>query len=327
VICITNAGENTGDCAILGIRACFPDSIIAVETDPSKAHPIFLKYAIDRLKPQLRRVTRGATQDNLSVAKLLAFKFPVPPLTVQVCIGEILGSYGDMIANSRRRMLLLEDAIQQLYQEWFVRLRFPGYEHTRIRDGVPAGWSRERLDVAAEINRETLPGSFNGEIEYIDISAVTRGQVKETTRYNFRDAPSRARRVVRHGDIIWSCVRPNRRSHAVIWQPASNLIVSTGFAVITPTALPTSYLYQAVTTDAFVGLLENHARGAAYPAVVTADFGQAHVLVPPTRIVELFDDFAAPLLAQINVLRLHNDKLRAARDLLLPRLMSGEIRV
>lgn len=117
VICITNAGEKTGDCAILGIRACFPDSVIAVEAEEGKTDPVFLKYAIDLLKPQLRRVTRGATQDNLSVAKLLAFKFPVPSYSVQQRIGDMLRSYDDLIANNRRRMALLEESAHPASRE------------------------------------------------------------------------------------------------------------------------------------------------------------------------------------------------------------------
>ena len=92
---------------------------------------------------------------------------------------------------------------------------------------------------------------------------VSPGQINETSILNFADAPSRARRVLRHGDIIWSCVRPNRRSHAIIWQPRPNLIASTGFAVLSPTSVPTSFLYCATTAPNFVGYLENHARGAA----------------------------------------------------------------
>jgi type I restriction enzyme S subunit len=327
VICITNAGENTGDCAILGIRACFPDSILALEPMPNKADPVFLKYAVDLLKPQLRRVTRGATQDNLSATKLLAFKFPIPTFSVQTRIGEVLRNYGDLVENNRRRMALLEEAARQLYQEWFVRLRFPGREHTRVTDGVPAGWEPKRLGDAAEVNRKTLAGSFDGEIDYIDISSVCPGQINETTRYNFKDAPSRARRVVEHGDIIWSCVRPNRRSHAVIWRPSPGLIASTGFAVITPTAVPTSFLYQATTTDDFVGYLENHARGAAYPAVVAGDFERALILVPTRSLLAEFKEFTEPLLDQLQNLKVQNQKLRTARDLLLPRLMSGEVAV
>jgi type I restriction enzyme S subunit len=144
----------------------------------------------------------------------------IPPLAAQERIADILSAYDDLIGNNGRRMALLEETARQLYREWFVRLRFPGHEHTRITHGVPEGWERRRLSDVAEVNRESLPGAYDGEIEYIDISSVTPGSINETTCYDFREAPSRARRVVQHGDIIWSCVRPNRRSYAVIWQPA-----------------------------------------------------------------------------------------------------------
>ena len=224
-------------------------------------------------------------------------------------------------------MALLEEATRQLYREWFVRFRFPGYEHTRITNGLPEEWEKKRLEEIAELNRETLHNSFDGKIEYIDISSVTPGIINETRIYDFREAPSRARRVLQHSDIIWSCVRPNRKSHAVIWQPPSNLIASTGFVVITPKIVPTAFLYQAITTDGFVGYLENHARGAAYPAVVAGDFERAEILVPRAPLVDAFNEQAEPLLSQTHTLRLQNQKLRAGRDLLLPRLMSGETTV
>jgi type I restriction enzyme S subunit len=246
-------------------------------------------------------------------------------LACQRSIGETLLAYDDLMENNRRRMKLLEDSARHLYQEWFVRLRFPGHEHARIVKGVPEGWERKPLGKIAEVNRATLPSGFDGEIEYIDIASVVPGQITEMTTYEFRDAPSRARRIVSHGDIIWSCVRPNRRSHAVIWNPPENLIASTGFAVITPTQVPTSFLYFATTTDDFVGYLENNARGAAYPAVLTKDFEQAQIVVPPKLLLTAFDEVVAPTFSQAQNLRKQNQKLKSARDMLLPRLMSGEI--
>ena len=222
---------------------------------------------------------------------------------------------------------MLEEAARQLYREWFVRLRFPSHEHARITNGLPEGWDWKKLGDVAKVNRETVPSSFDGEIEYIDISSVTPGIINETKTHDFWEAPSRARRVVQHGDIIWSRVRPNRRSHAVIWQPPSNLIASTGFAVITPEIMPTSFLYQTITTDAFVGYLENHARGAAYPAVVAGDFERAEILVPRATLVDAFNEEVEPMLSHMHTLRVQNQKLRAAQDLLLPRLMGGEIAV
>ena len=262
---------------------------------------------------------------NHDVIKRIALN--LPPRHLQDDIVATLSAYDDLMVNNRQRMELLEQAARLLYQEWFVRLRFPGYEHTRITNGIPEGWVRKRLADIAEVNRATLSGSYDKELEYVDIASVVPGQITGTTTFDARDAPSRARRVVQHGDIIWSCVRPNRRSHAVIWKPADNLIVSTGFAVITPTAVPTTFMYFATTTDAFVGYLANHARGAAYPAVVASDFERAEVLVPPKRLLNAFDEIVAPTFYQVHNLRQQNQKLRAARDHLLPRLMSGEIAV
>ena len=267
----------------------------------------------------------GTTMLNLSAGIVANLPIRFPTVEVQSEIADILAAYDDLIENNRRRMALLEESARLLYREWFVRLRFPGHEHTCITDGVPEGWERNSLGDIAHINQTSLGSAFDGEIEYIDIASVTPGSINETTSYDFRDAPSRARRVVSHGDIIWSCVRPNRRSYAVIWQPPENLVASTGFAVITPISLPTSFLYEAVTTDLFVGYLENHAKGAAYPAVVASDFGRAKVLVPLPVLSNAFNEFAEPMLSEAHNLRGQNQKLRAARDLLLPRLMSGAI--
>ena len=269
----------------------------------------------------------GVAQPKLSQQNLKQIKISLPDYATQREIADVLSAYDELMENNRRRMELLEESARLLYREWFVRLRFPGHEHARLTHGIPQGWEKKRLDAIAEVNRATLPSSFDGEIEYVDIASVVPGQITETTTFAFQDAPSRARRIVQHGDIIWSCVRPNRRSHAVIWKPSDNLIVSTGFAVITPSGAPSTFIYFATTTDAFVGYLENHARGAAYPAVVAADFERAEILVPPKRLLQLFDEFSEPTFSQIQNLRQQNQKLRAARDLLLPRLMSGEMAV
>ena len=297
--------------------------------DESVLNKRFLYYLFNAggVRGQISGSASGTKVRHTSPERIYRVRVRIPHIECQTRIADILSAYDDLIENNRRRMALLEEAARQLYREWFVRLRFPGHEHTRMTNGVPEGWNKKRLADVADVNKQSFRDSYDDEIDYIDISSVTPSSINETTRYVFRDAPSRARRVVKHGDIIWSCVRPNRRSYAVIWQPSSNLIASTGFAVITPTGLPTTFLLQATTTDAFVGYLENHARGVAYPAVVAGDFERAEILVPHASLIGGFNEWAEPLLAQANTLRLQNEKVRAARDLLLPRLMSGEIAV
>ncbi len=303
--------------------------MVIFRTDQKHLSPSFLYHFLRSpdFVGQTTSLQSGVAQPQLPIRDIKQIQIPIPDLVIQERIASILSTYDDLIENNRRRMALLEDAARQVFQEWFVRLRFPGCEHTRIVNGVPVGWERKKLGELAGINRENLSNSFDGEIEYIDIASVSPGQINGTTRYNLHDAPSRARRVVKHGDILWSCVRPNRRSHAVIWNPPHNLIASTGFAVISPRALPTSFLYQALITDSFVGYLGNHAKGAAYPAVVAGDFERAEVLVPTDSLIAAFNDFVEPQMSQIHNLRLQNQKLRTARDLLLPKLMSGEIPV
>jgi len=273
----------------------------------------------------MTQANNKATMAGLNHDVVRRIPLCLPPLPIQQRIADILSAYDDAIENNRRRIKLLEDAARHLYEEWFVRLRFPGHERVRIKDGVPEGWERTDLSRVATVNETVLPASYEGDIEYIDIASVTPGSIDKTTLYDFREAPGRARRIVRHGDIIWSCVRPNRRSHAVIWRPAENLVASTGFAVITPTGLPTSYLYHAVTTHEFVGNLENRAKGAAYPAVVASDFESSQVITPGNTLVAAFDDFVRPSLNLMHVLRMENRQFAAARDVLLPKLMTGEI--
>ncbi|OGA66598.1 MAG: hypothetical protein A3G81_25495 [Betaproteobacteria bacterium RIFCSPLOWO2_12_FULL_65_14] len=324
-LCIAIAA-NTADTAILAFDACFPDSVIGFVPDEKRADARFVKYLFGALlQKRYGKFIQGAAKENLSQEKLLSLQFPVPSIEVQHRVADILAAYDRHIDNNRRRIQLLEQSARLLYKEWFVHLRFPGIEHVKVVNGVPDGWRKERLNEVAEINAVTLGSRFQGEIEYIDIASVTPGRINETTHYSFENAPGRARRLVRHGDIIWSCVRPGRESHAVIWNPPENLIASTGFAVLSPTAVPTSYLYQALMTREFVGFLSSNAKGAAYPAVTARDFENYRVSVPPTRMLTSYDEQSRPTLDLISVIDAQTRRLISGRDLLLPRLMSGEI--
>jgi type I restriction enzyme S subunit len=278
-------------------------------------------------KAQLSKCTIGAAQPAYTIERLKCIEIVLPTEKVQRKIASIIESYDDLIENNRRRIQLLEDAARLLYREWFIYLRFPGHEHVKIVDGVPEGWHKQRLDDVAVINAESLKSNFQGRIEYIDISCVSTDSIDSTNWYEFEDAPGRARRILRDKDIIWSCVRPNRKSHAFIWQPHDRLIASTGFAVISAKTISPFFLYQTLSTSEYVGYLTNNAGGVAYPAVTAKVFEDSIILVPPNSITDTFDSFVSKSYQQINLLQQANKKLIEARDLLLPRLMSGEISV
>ena len=130
-MCITIAA-NIADTAILGIEACFPDSVIGFIADESRADNRYIKYLFDTIKQTYQQVSKGATQDNLSLEKLLSFPLKVPDVAVQRRIGDVLSAYDNLIENNTRRIKLLEDTSRLLYEEWFARFRFPGREHTPV---------------------------------------------------------------------------------------------------------------------------------------------------------------------------------------------------
>jgi type I restriction enzyme S subunit len=247
---------------------------------------------------------------------------------LQAAIADILSAYDDLIENNRRRIALLEQAARMLYREWFVYFRFPGHEHVKIIDGLPEGWEGVTLGQVAETNNATYGAKdLPEQINYIDISSVTQGRIESKTVLSARDAPGRARRRVKDGDVIWSNVRPNLRAYALVLQPNEADVFSTGFTVLSGKSVPFSWLYLQVTTDGFVGHLINHATGAGYPAVRPDDFQRASVLLPPRALLDHFHNAAEPNFRLIAKLEQQNLALAQARDLLLPRLMSGEIAV
>ncbi len=124
-LCMTIAGANTAETAILKIEACFPDSVVGFISDEKQSDLHFVKYSLDLLKDKYRAITRGATQDNLSLDKLLSFPIPTPPLPVQRRIAGILSAYDELMENNRRRIRLLEAMARALYREWFVRQKHP----------------------------------------------------------------------------------------------------------------------------------------------------------------------------------------------------------
>lgn len=327
-LCITIAA-NIADTAVLKFPACFPDSIIGFTAKDGMACTAYVKYCLDTYKTQMQSISQGTTQDNMSQGKLLSLKFRIPGFQTQQKIAAILSTYDNLIANNQRRIALLERMAEDIYREWFVRLRFPGHEQVRIEKGVPQGWRFAELSEMATINSSSLKkGLAQDRIQYVDISAVTTNHIAELTEMALVDAPGRARRLVKHGDVIWSSVRPANRAYCLIYEPPENLVASTGFAVISPKPkVPFTFINFAVTSNSFVEQMAMVAKGSAYPATSFDDFGKAKVLLPPSDLLGSFHALCEPMFRQRHQLRETNTVLAKQRDALLPRLISGQLAV
>ncbi len=269
--------------------------------------------------------------DYVSLTDQRKMDLTLPDKVTQDELASILSAYDNLIENNNRRIAILEEMTQSLYREWFVKFRFPGHEQAKFIDSPlgkrPEGWKVQKLKDVAEVNPESITKkNVPEEIQYVDIKSVSSGSIDDVKPMPFLDAPSRARRIVQDGDIIWATVRPNRKQYSYISKPEPNTIVSTGFAVIRALSVPSPFLLQVLTTDDFVSYLVNHASGAAYPAVNASEFENADTLIPNEAILMKFDSFAAPMIQQCETLKRKNRNLTAQRDLTLPKLITGQIK-
>jgi type I restriction enzyme S subunit len=313
-------------------RFVISQSQMKLTVDPEQADALFLYYkfsAADTVQAiQNLAFSAGVPHINLDI--LRKFEISLPQISVQRRIAGTLSAYDELMENSQRRIRILEAMARALYREWFIRFRFPGHEKfPRVvspLDDIPKGWEMKKLSSVADVNRAQINVRDAPEdLHYIDISSVSPGQIDTITTYAFADAPGRARRIVQHGDVLWSCVRPNRRSHAQVMHPEPNTIASTGFAVLTATKVPFTFLYFATTTDDFVAYLTNNATGAAYPAVTSTTFEKVDLLIPSAPLLKKFGEATIPMAEHIHTLQRQIRNLRRTRNLLLPRLLTGQV--
>lgn len=292
--------------------------------------PEYIGYymRLPSFRGEFRAFSTMTTRASLRNEDLLGLEVKLPSLKSQKRIADILSAYDDLIENNQKQIKLLEEAAQRLYKEWFVDLRFPGHENTKIVDGVPEGWQWCKVRDVADINSSTLPKNYKEDfIDYVDLGSVRCGHIETRTRYNLNEAPGRAKRCAKDGDIIWGMVRPNLKAYALVTNPKETDVFSTGFAVLSAKKVPYSYLYCAVTQEEFVGYLVNATNGAAYPAVKPVHFEVADILKPDDKVLEQFHSVADSIYRKKEALENQNHNLRESRDLILPKLMSGEVEV
>lgn len=253
-----------------------------------------------------------------------------PTLRSQRRIATVLSAFDKLIEINERRIELLEDLARSLYREWFVRFRFPGHEDAEFGDSdvgpIPEGWEVSQLGEVAGVNRRTLKrADLPSPLLYLDISNVGVGRVGQPASMEADDAPGRARRVVRDGDVIWATVRPNRRAHGLVHDPPTELVISTGLAALSPEGVPSSFLFLLASDPMFSDYLVSRTTGSAYPAVRPLDFEECTLVLPAQSVLTSFEHACDPALRLASRLILLNRHLAATRDVLLPRLVTGRL--
>jgi type I restriction enzyme S subunit len=296
-----------------------------------EAEPDFIWFALssERYRERFFGIAGGAAQPNMSGGQIEAVEIPLPPLQAQRKIAHALSAYDELMENNRRRMGLLEEAPRLLYREWFVRLRFPGHENARLKNGIPEGWERRTAYDAVEIlsggtPKTTNPDFWDGEIPFYTPKDAADGiWVTDCERTISEAGLNNCNSRLFPKETVFISARGTVGTLNIAQRPMA--MSQSCYALVGKDHVTQSFLFSAMQEA--VEALQQQAVGAVFDAIIMDTFKRITLLVPEPRMVRLFDDFARQVFSQLENLMLQNQKLRAARDLLLPRLMSGEIAV
>jgi type I restriction enzyme, S subunit len=319
-------GKTITTLGLLRTEAATNQACCAMIANPSKCHFLYLFYALKYYRHELLKLVVAGAQRNLSGGIIRSFKVLCPPLATQKRIAAILSAYDDLIENNRRRMALLEDAARQLYREWFVRLRFPGYEHSRISNGVPKGWERKVLgELCEEIRESVSPEELEPDTPYIGLQHMPRRSISLNEWGTVEQVTSSKHRF-REGEILFGKIRPYFHKVGIAFLDG---VASSDAIIIRPfNAKLRGMVLMTVSSDPFVAVTSQTMReGSKMPRADWRQMQQYMVPLPPEGLLSNFESAIRSVLDQLRTLTFAKQKLRAARDLLLPRLMNGEIAV
>ena len=273
---------------------------------------------------QVYRYVTGGAQPNFGPSHLNKMTIPVPDIHTQRRIGSYLSNYDQLIQNNRRRIQVLEQAARLLYKEWFVHLRFPGHEHVKIKDGVPEGWERKPLsELCTDIRKSINPKDMSTDTAYIGLEHIPKRSITLNEWGTASEVDSNKLKFT-EGDILFGKIRPY--FHKVGFALVDG-ITSSDAIVIRPSE---DYLYYYVlfllSSDEFVALASKTVReGSKMPRMDWKYLLRSQFKRPAPTLLSLFSDIVAPACNQLRNLALHNQQLAQARDLLLPRLMDGDL--
>lgn len=290
-------------------RDFFPiDTVYYVEEDKSKINLKFTYYLLKTLP--LKHLNTDAAVPGLNRNNALRVKCKVPSLKLQNRIVNVLSNYDDLIENNHRRIQLLEESARLLYQEWFVRFCFPGHEHVEMVDGLPRGWKDIEISTLAEfkngkaINRE----HYCDDGKYLVMGSTSI--LGKTNQCMYEEPLITIGRVGVYCGNTYRVMKPS-------W------ITDNTIAVVTIDKKYYSLLYLFLYHQNLRGL----AGGAAQPVIAQSLIKAIKMKLPDNKIILYFNNIVYPLFEMIENLTQYNEKLKEARDLLLPKLMSGEILV
>ncbi len=302
-----------------------------VSIDANRIELRFMYYLFnDRdFREALKSTASGSTVKHTSPSRIEAYRFRLPPLSTQNRIASILGAYDDLIEVNRRRIATLEEMARRLFEEWFVHYRYPGHEDQMLdktKDGLfPRGWSRTQLGALCdEVRDGVMPSDVDENTPYVGLEHIPRrsftlddwGYAAEVTSTKLR---------FQKGDVLFGKIRPY--FHKVAFAPFEGVSSSDAIVIRSRSVEWRGLVLSLISSDRFIARAVATSNGTKMPRANWNVLVRSPVAVPPKPLLELFNNAVLGWAELAATLKEADIRLGQSRDLLLPRLITGELSV
>lgn len=304
---------------------------------PSKE--VNLIYLVNMLRLKSNTILKncskvGTTVESIEYPWLKKFTIPLPPLPEQKKIAEILFTWDEAIEKLEKLIELKEQRKKGLMQQLLTgKKRLPGFGNPVKKEGaIPEGWEIKRIKEICQVDSNNLSSSTNPDFKflYISLSDVDKGKIiNQLPMITFASAPSRARRIVKNGDILISTVRPNLLGFIQITDFKMDMIASTGFSVLTPNkTVDSGYIANYIFSSHFINQINNLVVGSNYPAVNSSDIKSMKIIIPKSKKEQqAVSEILKSSQKEITHLLKLKQQLFIAKKGLMQKLLTGEVRV
>ncbi len=323
-----------GNVAIIppGLKVCLGQRTVLIRPDVRKVNPQYLTYLLlgDELQGQILGKSNGATVHHLNMSDIRSLEIPVLPVRrVQDRIADTLSAYDDLIENNTRRIKILEQMAQMLYREWFVNFRFPGHEKVKVVESemglIPEEWTPSSVgQLCCEVRRSVNPADIPANTPYIGLEHMPRKSIALSEWGEAGQVQSTKLRFLR-GEILFGKIRPY--FHKVGVAPVNGVCSSDAIVIVPKQTEFFPVVLFCVSSDDFVLQATQTSQGTKMPRANWGVLCKYPVALPPKKLLDRFGEATVPMIELINNLAARNRCLRTTRDLLLPKLVSGDIEI
>jgi type I restriction enzyme S subunit len=328
-VCVVCIGATIGKVCMTDRPSFTNQQINSVVVNEDEHDPFFVYHLLTTLRDELKSNAGGAATPIINKTAFSEIKVNVPPLPVQQRIAGILSAYDELIENSQRRIKILESMARALYREWFVHFRFPGHENQpRVASPlgeIPQGWEVKKLGEVAEDMRRNVPkGQLEEPRPFVGLEHIPRRSLALDAWETATELGSN-KLEFKKGEILFGKIRPY--FHKVSVAPFDGLCSAD--TIVIRARRPEHYacVVASVSSDAFVAEASATANGAKMPRANWDVLKKYQIVIPNSEVAGKFSALVTDILAQQQALIFQIQNLRRTRDLLLPRLLSGQIDV